>query len=88
MKSSVLPKTLDYLRKERNRGMADCDLSIYNTDTPCPDCGNSENISIRLCSGQSMSGRIWKDTCMEVANYTHLHRKCPECEHRWLERVP
>ena len=85
---TVTLRTLEFIRRSYNETMADCDLSIFDTDSPCSCCGSTLAASLRICSGQSMSGHVWKGTCMAVANYSHLHRQCPDCAYRWLEYMP
>lgn len=63
-------------------------LPKFNEMSACPACGYLDKdtpAKMRSCSGQSMSGRIWAGTCMEVANYHHIHRYCARCDNEWLE---
>ena len=63
-------------------------LPRFNLNSTCPACGYLDEkvpAKIRACSGQSMSGRVWAGSCMEIANYPHIHRTCARCENEWLE---
>ena len=63
-------------------------LPRFNEMSACPACGYQDKdapAQLWACSGQSMSGRIWSGSCMEIANYPHIHRVCAHCGDEWLE---